>query len=584
MKTLHQAVFSNETELVNQLISNGANVNEPNFDGSTPLHIACRDGLLDMVKILIENGAIIDFKSKVQPSALQLAIISWWNFDIVSYLLEKGANPNFTAGGKYNSPLTTAIERQDVKAIILLLKNGATCMTLDKKQKIYLLNNGNQEILQFITNQGLNINEMDEDGRTALHNASCKGNSSSVKMLLENGVTIQSVDKKGQTPMTSAITNNHVDIVSLLLDKSEAPKDSVLIHAAVISGHCEMVRLFLNKGANIDYQDNDGSTPLVLAIKMGHIEIVELLLDSGANSKVRSFDGSVSIHTAAKLGHYDVLQVLLKFKPNLDIQDYKGSTALMLASMHGHLKTVELLVSEGANLEIKSEFEHVALHFAARHGQYETVKLLIKKGANIDVEDNFSQTPLIWAIDQKHLEIATFLIENGTDVNSKRSPLQIAVLSNQFEIVKHLIKAGSILNAQDNFRDTPLHYAVRNNFQEIAEILLENGADYNIKDCNGNSPLDSAKSLNNIEILKCIAKQLKKEVLQKMPDKTKRMNFTLDDCSVCFDQRSEIHVLYPCGHAKVCEACCFRIAHLSENDSVCPVCRCEVIDYKKVFF
>ena len=117
MKTLHQAVFSNETELVNQLISNGANVNEPNFDGSTPLHIACRDGLLEMVKILIENGAIIDFKSKVQPSALQLAVISWWNFDIVSYLLEKGANPNFTAGGKYNSPLTTAIERQDVRTI-----------------------------------------------------------------------------------------------------------------------------------------------------------------------------------------------------------------------------------------------------------------------------------------------------------------------------------------------------------------------------------------------------------------------------------------------------------------------------------
>ena len=161
MPSQHQAVVSNEIELLNELIRNGANVNEPNFDGSTPLHIACRDGLLEMVKILIENGAIIDFKSKVQPSALQLAVISWWNFDIVSYLLEKGANPNFTAGGKYNSPLTTAIERQDVRTIILLLKNGANCMALDKKQKIFLLNSGNPEILQFITNQGLNIDEMD---------------------------------------------------------------------------------------------------------------------------------------------------------------------------------------------------------------------------------------------------------------------------------------------------------------------------------------------------------------------------------------------------------------------------------------
>ena len=150
--------------------------------------------------------------------------------------------------------------------------------------------------------------------------------------------------------------------------------------------------------------------------------------------------------------------------------------------------------------------------------------------------------------------------------------------------MKLLISNGALLNIQDHLKRTPLHYAINDDNQEIAKILLENGADYDIKDFRNITPFDIAKTKDNLAIVECIGKQLEKEVLQKIQNNPKPLNVTLDDCVVCYNQRMEIHVLYPCGHAKICKSCCFRILHLSRNESTCPVCRCEVIDYKKVFF
>ena len=65
----------------------------------------------------------------------------------------------------------------------------------------------------------------------------------------------------------------------------------------------------------------------------------------------------------------------------------------------------------------------------------------------------------------------------------------------------------------------------------------------------------------------------------------KPLNFTLEECVLCINPRKEIYTLYPCGHAKTCEVCCLKLIASSCGGikSVCPICRSEIVDYRKIY-
>ena len=53
--------------------------------------------------------------------------------------------------------------------------------------------------------------------------------------------------------------------------------------SAALSGHEAVVKLLLENSANLEYKDEDGYTPLLLASKQGYEAVVKLLLEKGAN-------------------------------------------------------------------------------------------------------------------------------------------------------------------------------------------------------------------------------------------------------------------------------------------------------------
>ena len=63
----------------------------------------------------------------------------------------------------------------------------------------------------------------------------------------------------------------------------------------------------------------------------------------------------------------------------------------------------------------------------------------------------------------------------------------------------------------------------------------------------------------------------------------KPVQFTLDECVVCDGHRDDIFTLYPCGHAKTCEICCLKLLASPDINSVCPICRRRIVDYKKIY-
>ena len=246
--------------------------------------------------------------------------------------------------------------------------------------------------------------------------------------------------------------------------------------------------------------------------------------------------------------------------------------------------TAKILV-EKMTLIQKPEDLSVYLQMAVTSKLLEIVPLLLSKGATLDYQDEFKM--MQYATEENYPMIFKKLMDMSKLITKPEDLsvfLLIAVKAKSPEMVELLVMEGALTNYQDEFKRTPLFYAIENEEPKIAKMLLENGADFTIKDVNNVTPLELAKETKLTEIIQDMCKKLEKEVNQKVQKQSKPVNVALDDCIVCRNPRVEIHVFYPCGHAKICEACCFRLVHLPERNLTCPVCRIKVVGYTKAFY
>lgn len=107
-KLLEKAIEEGYADLVKSLITSGqVNINKLNGFGFAPLHMAAFEGNLDVVKVLIEQGAYIDIQTNTGMSALEIAVIEG-NFDCSQLLISNGADQSFVLEG----PLNTRCSRE----------------------------------------------------------------------------------------------------------------------------------------------------------------------------------------------------------------------------------------------------------------------------------------------------------------------------------------------------------------------------------------------------------------------------------------------------------------------------------------
>ena len=214
---------------------------------------------------------------------------------------------------------------------------------------------------------------------------------------------------------------------------------------AARTGHSDLMIEFLEKGADINTYDDDG-TALACTAKSGHSECVKILLKAGAEDN----DYFPAIIEASKRGHYDCVKVLLE------------SGAAVDARCHG-------------------DSEETALIRAAANGRTEVVKLLLEAGAEVDARDEENSTALSWAVTWRHVDSVNLLLEAGADVNGcdedrGRRPLSSAANGGSSDLVEILLKWGAEVNFQDALGWTALHEAAESGSRECVELLLKAGA------------------------------------------------------------------------------------------------------------
>ena len=130
---------------------------------------------------------------------------------------------------------------------------------------------------------------------------------------------------------------------------------------AVKKGQLDKVRELLEM-IDVDSQDDNGMTALMIAIGKNREDIVRLLLEYGADVDIKNNTGNTALMRASLRGYINIVRLLLEYRANVDIKNTRYETALMWASLNNSADIVELLLEYGAMMvDIKTRGGNTSL-------------------------------------------------------------------------------------------------------------------------------------------------------------------------------------------------------------------------------
>ncbi len=383
-----------------------------------------------------------------------------------------------------------------------------------------------------LLNLRIDVNDLDNQGRSPLHWAAWYGKKDIVQHLIIKGANVNARANDGTTPLHLAVHEGKLDVIRLFFPaekevdvniNAEAADGRTPLHMAAQYGHKGAIEFLLKEGADITAKDKQNRTPLDYA--KGYPEITSLLDIS------KHKEGATALHHAVL--DVNLVKRLISHKANVNSLDIRGLTPLHWAVYSGAKEVAEILITHGANINAQAIDGRIPLHIAAERGHEDVIKLLLKEGADITAKDKQNQTPLDYAkghpeitslLDiSKHKEGATALHDAVLDVNLVKrlishkanvnildirglTPLHWAAYCGAKEVAEILITHGANINTQAIDGRIPLHIAAERGHEDVIKLLLKEGADITAKDKQNRTPLDYAKGYPEITSLLDISK------------------------------------------------------------------------------
>ena len=338
---------------------------------------------------------------------------------------------------------------------------------------------GYEEMVHQLLENGSNIMVKDQYGNTAIHAAASGGHTAVVRLLIEAGLDIATQGPLGETALHEAAGQGHEAVVRLLLEKGANVAATSIggrtaLHGAARQGRAAVVQLLFEKGADLA-ANMCGRTALHEAAEEGHEAVVRLLLEKGADVTARNDDGRIALNLAAREGHEAVVWLLLEKETDVEAKAAHVGTALYEAAWAGHDAVVRLLLDKRANIAVKAYYKESALFLAAQDGHEAVVRLLLDNEVNVAVKATHSGTALYGAAWGGHEVVAQLLLENGADVTAQNddgeTALHRAARQGHGRMVQLLLEKGADVTAKSTDNETALNQAVRNGHEAIVHIL-----------------------------------------------------------------------------------------------------------------
>lgn len=465
---LHWSVALNKTKICQYLVENGARLDICDAEYETPLQIAIKLSLDNLVQLLCAN-------CHLETPALTLN------------------EPDKTG----NHPLFNAVLAKSIPIFETLLTTGAdeNCLTTSngKSLLLYIIENSLDEFLKVLLKFNINLYP-EGKGKTNVIHLAAKNKESMQLEFISNVCSmddLESVDHLGRTPLFYAVQHNCHKNVELLLklnvdiNKLDNERKSVL-HCT--SGHLDSscVDIILSSFSDLlDLRDNNQLTALHMAVKEKNAIIVKSLLDAGADMNVVDTDKHNLIHYATEYTSPDCLAQL---------------------------------VAAGLSVNIPDRHNVYPLHYAVRLKAHEDQqakltylqKFLDTTNVDVDVYDDQGSQPIHWAVSMGFVEAVKKLLINAVSVNSTTkegglTSLHLACRYSQLDCLNVLLRSPDVdINKENELGYTPLMEACALGDSNCTELLLNYNANPNHIALDGKTPVYIAAALCKDSSVDCL--------------------------------------------------------------------------------
>ncbi|XP_029688612.1 ankyrin-3-like isoform X22 [Takifugu rubripes] len=515
LNALHLASKEGHVEVVAELIKLGANVDAATKQkGNTALHIASLAGQTDVVKKLVTHHANVNAQSQNGFTPLYMAAQEN-HLEVVQFLLDNSSSQSIATEDGF-TPLAVALQQGHEQVVSLLLENDTkgkvrlpalhiAARKDDTKAAALLLQSDHNANVE----SKMMVNRTTESGFTPLHIAAHYGNINVATLLLNRGASVDFKARNDITPLHVASKRGNSNMVRLLLERGAKidarTKDGLTpLHCGARSGHEQVVDMLLNRGAPILSKTKNGLSPLHMATQGDHLNCVQLLLHHDVPVDDVTNDYLTALHVAAHCGHYKVAKVIVDKKANPNAKALNGFTPLHIACKKNRVKVMELLLKHGASIQAVTESGLTPIHVAAFMGHDNIVHQLISHGASPNTSNVRGETALHMAARAGQSNVVRYLIQNGARVDARakddQTPLHISSRLGKQDIVQQLLANGACPDATTSSGYTPLHLAAREGHRDVAATLLDNGANLSIITKKGFTPLHVAAKYGNMEV------------------------------------------------------------------------------------
>lgn len=425
--TLYEAAQYGKLSRVQSALDAGADPNKP--DPSDAFHLtalmnAMQSGSAEMAKLLLRRGANIGAKDKHGRTALHHAAM-YGDSGLANLLLDRGADVNAAAYssqlGKPATPLTDAVEYAQADIVDLLLKRGAelkrngqgaaalqraiTGVSARRRphERLHSIKPGGvllddrMTIIQHLLKAGADARA---DNSRALYLAASNAEPGLVSLLLANGADVNGQGLEGDlkaspTPLLGAVEMwAHKGAGGLPPVGAGDAKE----HAENDRNARATVELLLFKGADVNWANGTGQTPLMCCDSSTPPELTQMLLAKGANVNAVDEKGRSALMQAAADNDLPFATLLLAHKADAARHDKEGRTSLMLAIDNDDNALYILFHKEDDEDARLTNGEHpppiMRKDLPNPEGHPDMVRLLLKNGADPNAAAKDGTTPL----------------------------------------------------------------------------------------------------------------------------------------------------------------------------------------------
>ena len=572
---LHLVATINNSAVMKLVLRHFLWIDSVDNRGITPAFLSAEHGLVDNLALLVEKGANLNHKTK---SLLSLYRGESENRS-VEHLYSRGTMISVLQS-KYDFWGSTILHAAALKGhqnvVDFLLNNSAFISTVNEVHLTALhlaAESGHLGVVKALYQAGADVDQI------ALHHAAANNKLQVVKFLLQIGVkddcmqcdgsfywlnsrrrfhswllpvTEASLPKKINCPVSGddcfpfvTMLNMPSEVVAFgeLFDDSHLIFCETALHAAVSSGHKEIVNELLSKDARaLACHDYTGRTPLHEAVRKNNEEIIEMLLskpqtkinypcrywqnlpeehEKGESRKLDAIEyfmyhtdichcGYTPLHLAARSGYTSIGMRLTDNGAQVHAQDCNGATPLHVAACHNHKDFVHFLLSNaGAGINSRTFNGSTPLHSAAACGAVDVIDLLLYHGANLKSTDDKGLTALHYTVIKIHSnQLDVMTVANSSDgllelvkVNlggclakffQDNSHINNTKYYRWLNSFFHLILRGSDIDAADMRGRTALHIAAENGLADAVNVLLQRNATVDMRNNVGKTSLEIA--------------------------------------------------------------------------------------------